>query len=80
MRLCNRSNFLIMCEQWRQMPVSTEYMNDIYNGNIWKEWQCWNACNFLLTPYFLTTSLNLDWFQLYSYVNYSVGVFYLVIL
>ena len=80
MRLCNRSNFLIMCEQWRQMPVSTEYMNDVYDGNIWKEWQCWNGRNFLSTPYSLVTSLNLDWFQPYSHVNYSVGVFYLVIL
>lgn len=32
--LCNRSNFLMMCEQWRQMQVSTEYMNDVYDGNI----------------------------------------------
>jgi len=59
--------------------VCTEYMNGVHDGNIWKEWQ-WNDCNFLLTPYSLATSLNLDWFQPYTHANYSVGVLYMVIL
>ena len=36
--------------------------------------------NFLSLPYSLATTLNLDWFQPYTHVNYSVGVFYMVIL
>ena len=79
-RLCNRSNFLLMCERWRQLTAYTEYMSDVYDGNIWKEWQCWKGRNFLSLPYSLATTLNLDWFQPYTHVNYSVGVFYMVIL
>lgn len=79
-RLCNRSNFLKMVEHWRQIKVNEEYLSDIYDGNIWREWQHWNGRNFLLTSYSLATTLNLDWFQPYTHVNYSVGVFYMVIL
>ena len=36
--------------------------------------------DFLSTPYSLAVMLNLDRFQPFSHVNYSVGVIYMVIL
>ena len=54
-------------------------MGDIYDGQVWKDWQCWDGRDFLATHY-LAVTLNLDWFQSFSHVNYSVVVIYMVIL
>lgn len=81
-RLFNRKGFFSLCEHWRTRNASSEYMHmgDIYDGQVWKDWQCWNGRDFLATPYSLAVTLNLDWFQPFSHVNYSVGVIYMVIL
>ena len=79
-RLFNRKGFFSLCEQWRTRCTSSEYMGDIYDGQVWKDWQCWDGRDFLATPYSLAVTLNLDWFQPFSHVNYSVGVIYMVIL
>lgn len=78
--LFNREGFFSLCEQWRTRTASSEYMGDIYDGQVWKDWQCWNRCDFLASPYCLAVTLNLDWFQPFSHINYSVGVIYMVIL
>ena len=74
-RLFNRSGFLSMCEHWRKRQTNLEYLGDIYDGNMWKDYQ-----TFLAVPHSLVTCLNLDWFQPFTHVTYSVGALYMVIL
>ena len=69
-----------MCEHWRQRHTNTEYMTDIYDGRLWQEWQVKNEPDFLASPFSLVTIINLDWFQPFTHVRYSVGVLYMVIL
>ena len=79
-RFFNREGFFSLSEQWRTRNASSEYMGDVYDGQVWKDWQCWHGRDFLAVPYSLVVTLNLDWFQPFSHVNYSVGVLYMVIL
>jgi len=76
-----RANFLKLTEHWRNLPVIDNcFLRDIYCGEVWKEFQCPNGRNFLAAPYSLATMINVDWFQPFTHVKYSVGVIYLVIL
>ena len=79
-RLFNRTGFSTMCEHWRERHKNTEFMTDIYDGRLWQEWQVKNGKDFLASPFSLVTTINLDWFQPFTHVNYSVGVLYMVIL
>ena len=79
-RLFNRTGFSKMCEHWRQRHKNMEYMTDVYDGMLWQEWQVKNERDFLVSPFSLVTIINLDWFQPFTHVRYSVGVLYMVIL
>lgn len=78
--LFNRTGFAAMCEHWRHRHKHTDYMTDVYDGRLWQEWQVMNGQDFLASPFSLVTTINLDWFQPFTHVNYSVGVLYMVIL
>ena len=69
-----------MCEHWRQRLEYLGYMTDVYDGRLWEEWQVMDGRDFLASPFSLVTTINLDWFQPFTHVNYSVGVLYMVIL
>lgn len=60
--------------------MNSELMGDVYDGRMWSNFQCPNGRNFLAAPYSLATMLNLDWFQPFTHVKYSVGALYMVIL
>ena len=63
------------------LPVIDKcFLRGIYCGEVWKEFQCANGKKFLAAPYSLATMINVDWFQPFTHVKYSVGVIYLVIL
>ena len=53
---------------------------DIYDGKIWSEFLCYKNQPFLFQPYSLGLTINVDWFQPYKHVKYSVGAIYLIIL
>lgn len=79
-RLFNRTGFATICEHWRQRHEYPGYMTDVYDGRLWEEWQVMDGRDFLASPFSLVTTINLDWFQPFTHVNYSVGVLYMVIL
>lgn len=47
--LSNCTGFSTTCEHWRQHHEDTEYMTDIYDGQLWKGWQVRNECDFLIS-------------------------------
>ena len=55
-------------------------IRDIYDGNIWKQFQHIYGSFFLAAPFTYGLALNIDWFQPYSHAVSSVGVIYLTVL
>ena len=78
-KLCNKPDFLEKCEHWRHLNTSSEILTDVYDGKVWKTFQAINNRPFLQLPNNLCLKLNLDWFNPFDHVQYSVGVLYLVI-
>lgn len=56
------------------------FLTDIYDGNVWKEFQSSEKNSFLTHRNNYGLMFNLDWFQPFKHVKYSVGVLSAVIL
>lgn len=56
------------------------FMTDVYDGKIWKEFMTTEKSSFLNHRNNYVLMLNLDWFQPFEHVKYSIGVIYVVIL
>ena len=67
--------FLERCEKWREYNTSPDIISDIYDGNVWHNFQ-----NFLSSRHSWCIALNIDWFQPFLHVSDSVGAIYMVIL
>ena len=78
--LFKQAGFASLCEQWRHRTTSIEQYNDLYDGKVWKEFQVYNGKNFLRDPFNLAIMMNMDFFQPYKHVNYSVGAIYCTIM
>ena len=74
-----RPNFFHSCQTWRSRSPHN-FLEDIYDGNVWKEYQQCLGHPFLSQPNSLAFVLNIDWFQPYTHTTFSVGVVYLTIL
>ena len=55
-------------------------MSDVYQGQVWSDFQEYENEPLLSQPFSLGLMMNFDFFQPYKHVAYSVGVFYLVIM
>ncbi len=78
-RLFNQENVQQRCEHWRSHSSSPGVYNDIYDGEVWKKFQVVSGRPFLEATNNLCLKLNLDWFNPFDHLTYSVGVLYLVI-
>lgn len=74
-----RTGFMEQCESTRN-AFATTGMSDVYDGSLWKEFLTVDDCPFLSECNNYGLLLNVDWFQPYDHIEYSVGVIYLVIL
>lgn len=75
-----RPGFSELCEQWRHLPSSSTVYNDVYDGQVWKDFQLWKDVPFLSVPFNLALHLNVDWFQPYECTQHSEGVIYLSVM
>ena len=55
-------------------------LEDVYDGNVWKDIQRIRGQSFLPDPFALGLTLNIDWFEPYKHLTYSVGVIYLTVM
>ena len=79
-KLCNQPAFVEKCNLWRSRTnQSPDYFTDVYDGKVWHDFQVLQGRPFLLQPNNLCLKLNLDWFNPFKHVQYSVGVLYLVV-
>ena len=70
-------NLMTLCKS--SSPAQKDFMADITDGRVWNELvdKHVTAANFKGT--FLGLLVNIDWFQPYKHISYSVGVIYAVI-
>lgn len=73
------SNFLEQCESTREMFSTIGYA-DVYDGQLWKEFQTVEGSPFLCAANCYGLLVNVDWFQPYKHIVYSVGVIYIAFL
>ncbi|XP_073672238.1 uncharacterized protein [Paramisgurnus dabryanus] len=78
--LIRRPGFLEKCEKWRQRQIPNSVMADVYDGQIWKDFQYVNGKPFLAEQKNFALMMNVDWYQPFKNSPYSVGVIYLAIL
>lgn len=78
--LVGRPNFVEQCEEWRSREVCPGVYKDIYDGRIWRDFQTYDGKPFLSCKLSYGLMLNIDWFQPFAHVQYSVGAVYLAIL
>lgn len=74
--LFQKEGFAEACGIWRKrLPfVPQTHLLDIYDGQVWS-----NFSSFLRLPNSLLLTINTDWFQPYTRIEYSVGAIYLSI-
>ena len=74
--LVQKEGFLESCEKWRHRMalIPSTHLVDVYDGRVWHDFAA-----FLSAPYSFLLTLNVDWFQPYSRIEYSVGAIYLTI-
>ena len=65
------------CNNWRSRVVPEGYLCDVYDGKVWNDFV---ANGFFDEGNNIALMMNCDWFQPYKLTQYSVGVFYFVIM
>ena len=79
-RPLKRTEFAQLCDEWRSRRVCNGVYEDVYDGKVWEDFQVYNGQNFLRDPNNLAIMINMDYFQPYKHVSYSVGAIYCTIL
>jgi len=64
--------FGLACEQWRSRCRTEGVMEDVYDGNIWKEFQIYGEGPFLSDPFAFGLTMNINWFQPYKHLTQLV--------
>lgn len=54
-------------------------LGDIYDGNVWKEFEASDGSQFVANPHNFMVNLNVDWFQPFTHLTDSVEALYLTI-
>lgn len=73
--------FVRTCSQWKSRVSTDNRLTDVYDGRIWKKFLNYNSSRpFLSEDFSYAFIINIDWFQPYKHLTYSVGVIYLAIL
>ena len=73
-------NFFSECQTWRGKSNLDGIYHDVFDGQIWKEYQHVSGSPFLASSCAFALMLNVDWFEPFSHTKYSVGVMYLVVM
>lgn len=75
-----RPSFAKLCDHWHSLQRTTDVLHDIYDGNIWKDFQYINGSPALADQFVYAIMVNVDLFQPFKLTQTSVGAMYLTIL
>ena len=73
------SKFYSHCQEWKSR-THTGALENIYDGKVWDDFLVYDSKPFLSDEYTFAFILNIDWFQPFKHVRYSVGAIYLCVL
>ena len=76
-RLLMRQGFTEKLEHWRNRESVPGMMCDVYDGQVWKDFNSPKYGDFLKNRRAIGVMLNMDFFQPYKHVRLSYGVLYL---
>ena len=76
----NRPGMLETFNHWRSRKIPAGVLADIYDGVVWKSFLGVDGEPFFSSQYCLGLLINIDWFQPYKHIQYSVGAIYIAIL
>ena len=79
-RLLLHPTFVDQCELWRTRKAKPREFCDVYDEQIWKDFQSFNGKPFLSLPFNFALQLNVDWFQPFIHTQHSEGVIYMSIM
>jgi len=79
-RMLLKTDFIENCDKWRARTVTEGTLADVYDGKVWKEFLHYSGKPFLAEPFSFAFLINIDWFQPYKHLSYSVGAIYLAVL
>ena len=74
----NYPGFAELCQSWKSR-VSSDVLEDVYDGNIWKDFQVVDGQPFLCSAWRIGLMIIVDWFQPYERTTCSVGAIYLTL-
>ena len=75
-RLVKCPGFVDKLEHWRNQEPEENSWSDIYDGQVWKEFNSAKFNNFLKNKQCFGIMLNMDFFEPYKHVKDSYGVLY----
>ena len=73
------SKFYSHCREWKSRTHSG-MLEDVYDGKVWNDFLVYDSKPFLADEYTFGFILNIDWFQPFKHISYSVGAIYLCVL
>ena len=76
--LLNQTDFVNQCEQWRSVRPRDGMLYDVYDGHLWKEFQCYSDHPFLSEQLNFGLMMNMDIFQPFKHIQYSLGAIYII--
>ena len=81
-KLLLRQEFVLNSSLWKNYDEtgSSKSIQDIYDGQVWKEFRQYKGNSFLDQEFSFAFILNVDWFQPYTHTQTSIGVIYLTVL
>ena len=71
---------LQLCNKWVHCNTVDGTLNDVTDGQMWKDFMIYDGRPFLDLPNNIALALNIDWFNPYKHTQYSIGAVYLTIL
>lgn len=71
------ADFVRKCNHWQSRVSSDGNLEDVYDGRVWKSFLEHDSKLFLSQEHTYGFMINIDWFQPYKHLTYSVGAIYL---
>ena len=71
------ADFTLKCAHWKSRISSDGSLEDVYDGRVWKQFLQYHDRPFLTEENSYAFMINIDWFQPYKHLTYSVGAIYL---
>lgn len=78
--LLRNPGFSLKCEAWRKRSTKEGYYCDVYDGQIWKDFQNLDGIRFLSVPNNFDFQINVDWFNPFTHTQHSEGAIYLSVM